>query len=326
MLKIVFVFLLLLIAPTFALAADAVELNTASLAELDLLVGVGPIIAQRIIDGRPYESVNDLSRVKGIGEKTLQKIKNQGLAYVLAEPQTPLIQTAPSAPITQPTAVPTPKPATYPKGIFINEVLPAPEGPDETSEWIELFNENDTQVSLQGWKIKDVKGGTKTYIFPKTATISGKSYILLKRPETKITLNNDEDGLTLFMPNGQVADAINYKEAPKNQSYNKTGASQSAATSGTWSKFLTPGAENIINTIALNQGSAASLLNQEKSDMSNIEAKSVAALHQATAFNQNFSADTNPWLLFIVASIIAIISGAVFLALQLKLFKNHERT
>lgn len=58
-----------------------VNLNTASVAELDALPGVGPAIAQRIIDYReangPFESPEELKEVPGIGDATYEKLADK---------------------------------------------------------------------------------------------------------------------------------------------------------------------------------------------------------------------------------------------------------
>jgi len=55
-----------------------IDPNRADAAELAALPGIGPALAQRIVEERargPYKSVDDLLRVHGIGEKTLAKLR-----------------------------------------------------------------------------------------------------------------------------------------------------------------------------------------------------------------------------------------------------------
>jgi len=58
-----------------ASAGALVDLNRATEAQLEALPGIGPKMAAAIIQGRPYGSVDDLLRVKGIGEVTLAKLR-----------------------------------------------------------------------------------------------------------------------------------------------------------------------------------------------------------------------------------------------------------
>lgn len=58
-----------------------VNINTATLAQLDTLVGIGPVYAQRIIDYRSshggFKSIDEIKNVKGIGDKTFDKFKDK---------------------------------------------------------------------------------------------------------------------------------------------------------------------------------------------------------------------------------------------------------
>lgn len=51
------------------------DLNTATEKELQTIKGIGPVLSARITAGRPYKTVDDLIKVKGIGPKTLEKIR-----------------------------------------------------------------------------------------------------------------------------------------------------------------------------------------------------------------------------------------------------------
>lgn len=64
-----------------AFATDKVNINTATQAELESLKGVGPTTASAIIEFRDthgqFTNLEQLTQVKGVGEKKLNKLAEQ---------------------------------------------------------------------------------------------------------------------------------------------------------------------------------------------------------------------------------------------------------
>lgn len=61
-----------------------VNINTAGYEELQRITGVGPAIAQRILDYRNrnglFQTIEEIKKVKGIGEKTFEKMRSEIVA------------------------------------------------------------------------------------------------------------------------------------------------------------------------------------------------------------------------------------------------------
>lgn len=85
-LRIVICFMVLAFAltviPAYSAAKDnKININTAGAKELTKLKKIGPALAERIIKYReehgPFKKVEDIMKVKGIGKKIFQDIKNK---------------------------------------------------------------------------------------------------------------------------------------------------------------------------------------------------------------------------------------------------------
>ena len=59
-----------------------VDINSATEKELIALPGVGAKTAKEIVAARPFKTIDDLKNVKGIGDKTFEKLK----AHVVCNP------------------------------------------------------------------------------------------------------------------------------------------------------------------------------------------------------------------------------------------------
>ncbi|MDO8743398.1 MAG: lamin tail domain-containing protein [Candidatus Azambacteria bacterium] len=184
-------------------------------------------------------------------------------------------------------------PLVYPFGIIFSEIMPSPKGADETGEWIEIFNKNNFGTDLSGWQIADTAGKTNIYALPAGTKISAMGFLILSRPETKIILNNDIDGLNLIQPDGKIINSVNYEKAPQGQSYGLINSRW------VWSESPTPGTANTLPALT----KIAEEIKKEEG---------LAAISESVAAEQG----GRNFYPFLAAFAIAIFSGAIILVLK----------
>lgn len=127
----------------------------------------------------------------------------------------------------------------YSAGIFISEFLPSPDGADEENEWIEIANDSDSIADISDFQIGDGSGAV--FKIPKNTYIASRSFLVFARKATKISLNNDEDKVVLYYPNGEIVDSVEYDGGAKE------GFSAARTSDGRflWTKNITPGTANM---------------------------------------------------------------------------------
>jgi len=192
--------------------------------------------------------------------------------------------------------------AINPSTMVINEILPSPEGEDAKEEWIEISNRSDSEIDLSGWQIADTGGKTKTYTFPVKTKIAAKGFLILSRPTSKITLNNDSDGLNFIQPDGKIIDSINYQKAPQGESFNRT------ESGWIWSKTLTPGAANVTPRPTLKIKESEAPKEEVIPEKENLSGKELAAIGEQIP-RGTFSP-------LLIGLSIAIFSGIIILILK----------
>jgi DNA uptake protein ComE-like DNA-binding protein len=62
---------------TPSIATDKVNINTASKTRLQTLPGIGAVSAQRIIEARPFATLDELTRVEGFKADQLDRLRTQ---------------------------------------------------------------------------------------------------------------------------------------------------------------------------------------------------------------------------------------------------------
>lgn len=131
----------------------------------------------------------------------------------------------------------------YSENIYISEILPNPEGDDASNEFIEICSADENIINLKGWQIDDQEGGSNPYEILEDLYINPNEFLILKREQTGIALNNSNDSARLINPDGLVIDKIDYEKSTEGSSLafseNEWG----------WTSTITPGKENVFTHV-----------------------------------------------------------------------------
>ena len=200
---------------------------------------------------------------------------------------------------------------SYPQGVIFSEILPSAIGQDEENEWIEILNQNNSDVELAGWMVEDVTGRIKRYIFPNNTIIGPGEYLIISRLATKITLNNAGDGLRLFWPNEEMIDSVDFGDTSNGLSYGLVDWKWqwiSSPTPGT--KNMAPAAEDEFADNTTTSGIPAA-----KDLIKNNDSPALAGISTIT--------ESHSFLLPLTISLgMAISAGAILLTIKKKLGKK----
>lgn len=177
------------------------------------------------------------------------KVSDKGLSFMLVDnnwiwntiPSPNAINIAPiiipPTPTPNPVVTPNPTPIKPPLpkytigSIIISELYPYPL---EGGEFIELYNTTDTDIDMSDWKISDL---VKTYTL--SGIIPARGYRVWNQNDTKITLNNTTETVTLADTYGQIQSTVSYDKAKKGLSYIPI------LQGWGWTQSITPNAPNI---------------------------------------------------------------------------------
>lgn len=140
--------------------------------------------------------------------------------------------------------------------IIINEFCPSPEGSDEESEWIEIYNKGQGSINLFNWKLADK---SKFFKFQNDIWLKEGTFYLLERPESNLALNNNGDAIRLYNNLEELVDEIEYGAAIEGESF-----ARGQDGKWFWTTVLTPGEENVIFEVGNNNKTIKQKSNKTK--------------------------------------------------------------
>jgi DNA/RNA endonuclease YhcR with UshA esterase domain len=182
----------------------------------------GAYIELRDHKGITIDAVNFRDKWPATTNNTQSLHKVSNLVWEV-KPHSPLniIDSTPSptpAPNPEPEIIPEPEKNSY-GGVIISEIYPNPI--DGGKEFVELYNTTDKDIDLQNWKLDDIPNGGSS-IQSLSGIIPARGFLLLESGSgLKIILNNDQDSVILYDPDGNIQSQVDYtmKASQKGYSY-----------------------------------------------------------------------------------------------------------
>ena len=190
--------------------------------------------------------------------------------------------------------------------IIINEIAWMGGEVSYNDEWIELYNNTDSTISLEGWVLKAADGTPEIKL---TRTVLANGFWVLKRSEDYTgALHNRGEKLELYDNQGNLIDSVDCSLGWL-AGDNFTKQTMERKTDANWQTSKepggTPGAEN-------SQGVEIKLQPTEDHP-------------PAAATLPHPAAQSNNWLVGLVAILVAIFSGIIILVLKKKLKMNYNK-
>lgn len=105
-----------------------------------------------------------------------------------------------------------------PSAVIINEILPVPKNhdwngdglSDTKDEWIELYNNSESELLLIGWKLREVPINKDWSL--DNFKITSKSFLVISKKDLGFGLNNDGDTVALVNPSLEIVSEVVYPD------------------------------------------------------------------------------------------------------------------
>ncbi|MFH0805115.1 MAG: lamin tail domain-containing protein [Patescibacteria group bacterium] len=134
----------------------------------------------------------------------------------------------------------------YSSKVLLNEALPSCDGPDDQCEYVELYNGDSRAVQLEGWTLTDTK---TRYRLPAGTAVPAGGYLVLKRTDSKVVLNDTGDTVYLVDPRNTIVSGVTYGAAKTDQSFSRV----PSPVGWRWTDRLTPGRANEFPEVEVEQ-------------------------------------------------------------------------